>query len=99
MIDDIGDLSYHIHFEPGKMERVHQIGSEKYTEFLKVLRDAGASKVVHCSVINKYDMDTVYITEKEDLAKLGKEIQLDIDFWENLEILDYGESSIRFCQG
>ena len=59
---------------------------KKYTEFLKVLRDAGASKVVHCSVINKYDMDTVYITEKEDLAKLGKEIQLDIDFWENLEI-------------
>ena len=100
MIDDIGDLSYHIHFEPGKKWKEYTNSEvKKYTEFLKVLRDAGASKVVHCSVINKYDMDTVYITEKEDLAKLGKEIQLDIDFWENLEILDYGESSIRFLPG
>lgn len=100
MIDDVGDIAYHIHFEPGKKWKEYTQGQvAKYTNFLDVLRDVGADKVVHCSVVNKYDMDTVYITEKEDLAKLGSEIQLDIQYWKNLKTLDYGESSIRFLPG
>ncbi|EMG45525.1 hypothetical protein G210_4291 [Candida maltosa Xu316] len=100
MIDDVGDIAYHIHFEPGKKWKEYNQGEVgKYTEFLKVLRDVGADKVVHCSIVNKYDMDTVYITEKEDLAKLGSEIQSDIQYWGNLKVLDYGESSIRFLPG
>lgn len=100
MIDDVGDIAYHIHFEPGKKWKEYTQGQvAKYTNFLDVLCDVGADKVVHCSVVNKYDMDTVYITEKEDLAKLGSEIQLDIQYWKNLKTLDYGESSIRFLPG
>ncbi|KAG7662360.1 uncharacterized protein J8A68_004131 [[Candida] subhashii] len=100
MIDEVGDLAYHIHFEPGKKWVEYKRSEVKaYYNFLDAIRDAGADKVVQCSIVNKYDMDTVYMTEKEELTKLGNEIQQDIEYWKNLKILDYGESSIRVLPG
>ncbi|RLV90766.1 Protein phosphatase 1 regulatory subunit 7 [Spathaspora sp. JA1] len=100
MINEVGDIAYHIHFEPGKKWKDYKPSEIKqYYTFLQVLKDTAGDKVVHCSVVNKYDMDTVYITEKAELTKLGNEIQQDIQFWNNLKTLDYGESSIRFLPG
>lgn len=100
MIDQVGDIAYHIHFEPSKKWSDYTDKEVKaYYSFLDAVKDAGAEKVDHCSIVSKYDMETIYMTDKEDLTKLGNEIQRDIEFWKNLKILDYGESSIRFLPG
>ncbi|CAI5757308.1 unnamed protein product [Candida verbasci] len=100
IVQDAGDIAYHIHFQPSKKWADYTKSEiDQYRLLIETLRDVAAEKVVHCSIVNKYDMDTVYITEKDDLAKLGNEIQSDIQYWKNLKILDYGESSIRFLPG
>ncbi|KAK6456719.1 uncharacterized protein RJT20DRAFT_126764 [Scheffersomyces xylosifermentans] len=99
-IQEVGDIGYHIHFAPGKKWKDYkEFEVKEYIRFLQILHKVAGDKVVHCSVINKYDMDTVYITERNELAKLGQEIQEDIENWKNLKVLDYGESSIRFLPG
>ncbi|KAG2732417.1 hypothetical protein G9P44_004834 [Scheffersomyces stipitis] len=99
-ISSMGDIGYHIHFAPGKKWKDYkEYEIKEYNRFLDVLNKVAGDKVVHCSVINKYDMDTVYITERNELAKLGQEIQGDIEYWKHLKVLDYGESSIRFLPG
>ncbi|KAK6462317.1 hypothetical protein DFJ63DRAFT_319176 [Scheffersomyces coipomensis] len=97
---EVGDIGYHIHFAPGRKWKDYQeVEVEQYKKFLEVLGGVAGDKISHCSIINKYDMDTVYLTEKNELAKLGQEIQEDISRWKNLKVLDYGESSIRFLPG
>ncbi|ODV77481.1 L domain-like protein [Suhomyces tanzawaensis NRRL Y-17324] len=98
---DFDEISYHIHFAPEKKWKSDYTESEKYQyhQFINILDKYVCDKIVHCSIINKYDMDTVYITERNELTKLGQEIQQDIEKWKNLRILDYGESSIRFLPG
>lgn len=95
------DISYHIHFAPDKKWNTDYTEQEKseYMRFLEVLNKMCGDKIHQCSIINKYDMDTVYITDQNDLSKLGQEIQDDFGYWKNLKILDYGESSIRFLPG
>jgi len=101
VIKKIPDISYHVHFAPDKKWKTDYSSEEKqqYRRFLDVLNKTASENVRQCSVINKYDMDTVYLTEKEDLETLGEEIQLDVAYWKNLKIFDYGESSIRFLPG
>lgn len=95
------DVNYHIQFAPDKKWKQDYSDDEKaeYKRFIDTLHRAFGDKIAHCSIINKYDMDTVYLTERSDLAKLGQEIQDDIIHWKNLKVLDYGESSIRFLPG
>lgn len=94
------EVGYHTVFNKSKKwadyseeERDH------YHMFLKSLNDVCGDKVTHCSLVGKYDSSTVYITEKDDLVKLGQEIQEDIGFWKNLKVCDYGENCIRFLPG
>lgn len=101
IIKKIPDISYLVHFSPSKKWRTGYKLQEKqqYNQFLQVLNDVAGDNVVQCSILNKYDMDTVYITDERELDTLGTEIQHDIKLWKNLKILDFGESSIRFLPG
>lgn len=99
--DKFTEVNYHIQFAPDKKWKDDYTLYEKaeYKRFIEVLNWAFGPKIKHCSIINKYDMDTVYVTERNELTKLGQEIQDDIIHWKNLRVLDYGESSIRFLPG
>jgi flagellar basal body rod protein FlgF len=101
VVKKIPDISYHVHFAPDKKWKTDYSSEEKqqYRRFLDVLNNTASENVHQSSIINKYDMDTVYLTEKEDLETLGEEIQQDVAYWKNLKIFDYGESSIRFLPG
>lgn len=93
-------ISYHIVFDPSKRWSEYPEGDiAQYEAFIDVLAKNHASKVVQCSLVNKYNKSTVYITEKEDLVKLGQEIQGDVSRWPNLRVFDYGENCIRFLPG
>ncbi|CAK9435578.1 uncharacterized protein LODBEIA_P03050 [Lodderomyces beijingensis] len=100
MLAKVPDIGYHIHFQPGKeWSQYSQEELDGYFGFLRTLRDVAGDKVTHCSIVNKYDMDTMHITDKEGLEKLGREIQSDIQYWKNLKFLDFSESSLRSFQG
>lgn len=94
------EIAYHFIFEKGKKWASYtQAEKTLYENFLACLNRVAGEKVTQCSLVNKYDMSTVYVTEKEDLARLGQEIQADCDYWKNLKIFDYGENCIRFLPG
>lgn len=101
LIDKISEIGYHLHFDPQKKWQTDykDFEKEEYKRFLEVLNKVAGSKVTQCSIINKYEINTIYLTEKNDLAKLGQEIQEDIIHWLNLRIFDYGENCIRFLPG
>lgn len=92
------EIGYHIRFDDKKWSEYLDSDKSLYFNFLSALSKYG-EKVYHVSVINKYHPDTIYLTEKEDLTKLGEEIQDDIKHWPNLKIFDYGDNCIRFLPG
>lgn len=96
----VDEIAYHFIFEKGK-KWADYTEAEKalYTGFLECLSRIAGDKVTQCSLVNKYDMSTVYITEKEELARLGQEIQADYALWKNLKVFDYGDNCIRFLPG
>lgn len=87
------EIAYHLVFD-GTSDDV----SAAYHALLDSLAPH-ASKVTHCSVVGKYNADTVYVTEKDALVKLGQEIQGDVARWSSLKVLDYSHNSIRFVPG
>uniref|UniRef100_A0A0L0NQQ1 Uncharacterized protein n=1 Tax=Candidozyma auris TaxID=498019 RepID=A0A0L0NQQ1_CANAR len=94
------EVSYHIDFDSSKKwSEVSDQEKEQYTKFVEELAKEAAAKVTHCSLINKYDSSTVFVTEKDQLSKLGNEILADVNRWSNLRILDYGLNSLRFFPG
>lgn len=96
----IPNISYLIHFAPNKKWGEYTLPEkDQYYHFLDTLSKVAGDNVTQCSIINKYDMNTVYITDKNELDSLGNEIQQDISRWKNLRILDFGESSIRSFPG
>ncbi|CAK7901840.1 hypothetical protein CAAN3_05S07866 [[Candida] anglica] len=100
IIKKIPQIAYHIHFDFDKnWSDVSTYERDAYKRFLSVLSTAAASQVHQCSIINKYELNTIYLTDKQDLAKLGQEIQEDCANWPNLKICDYGENFIRFFPG
>lgn len=96
----IPDIAYHIHFDYDKSWLdVKSFEKEAYSRFLNVLNEVAGKQVVQCSIINKYELKTIYLTERNDLQILGQEIQEDISKWTNLKVCDYGENFIRFFPG
>ncbi|CAH2351502.1 hypothetical protein CLIB1423_03S07756 [[Candida] railenensis] len=96
----IPDIAYHIHFDYDKSwSDVKSFEKEAYSRFLNVLNEVAGKQVVQCSIINKYELKTIYLTERNDLQVLGQEIQEDISKWTNLKVCDYGENFIRFFPG
>lgn len=99
-IQAIPEIAYHFHFDSRKKwEDYQDYEKQEYLKFLSALGKVAGDQVVQCSVINKYEINTIYLTERNDLAKLGQEIQDDIQNWKNLKIFDYGENCIRFFPG
>lgn len=99
-LTQIKEVGYHINFDPNKKWEDYDEGEKvEYMNFLKTLKNTFGDKVIHCSIINKYEINTVYLTERNDLAKLGEEIQDDIKYWDNLKTFDYGDNCIRFFPG
>lgn len=94
------EVGYHIVFNQSKKWSEY-LEPEKlqYSGFLADLSAVCGEKVTQCSLIGKYDSSTVYVTEKDDLIKLGHEIADDIALWKNLKVCDYGENCIRFLPG
>lgn len=96
----IPDIAYHIHFDYDKnWLEVTQPQKDTYFAFLKTLSTHCSEQIKQCSILNKYELNTIYLTGKEDLAKLGQEIQEDLQNWPNLKVCDYGENFIRFFPG
>ena len=96
MLAEVGDIGYHVHFQPGKeWSQYSKKELDEYNTFLQTLKEVAGDKVTHCSVVSKYDMDTISITEKNQIEQLKNQIQLDIVNWKNLRTLDYTESSLR----
>lgn len=97
-IKAIPQVSYHFHLSPDRKwpSEYTQEERDSYVKFSDALAQVAGDHVVQCSIINKYDMATVYITDPKELARIGREIQQDIAPWKNLRVLDYVESSIRF---
>lgn len=94
------EVSCHVDFsDPHEWSKVDAATKQAYVAFLESLGAAAAEKVVQFSCIRKYDSSTVFVTEKDELVSLGKEIQGDLSRWLNLRILDYGENSIRLVPG
>lgn len=100
LFDQALEVGYHIVF-PRSKKWAEYLEEEKsqYHGFLKDLNEVCGEKVTQCSLVGKYDSSTVYITEKDDLVKLGHEIAEDIALWKNLKVCDYGENCIRFLPG
>ncbi|CUM53395.1 uncharacterized protein AC631_00519 [Debaryomyces fabryi] len=97
---NMSEIAYHFHFDSRKKwEDYQEYERQEYLRFLVVLSKVAGDQVTQCSVINKYEINTIYLTERNDLAKLGQEIQEDIQNWKNLKIFDYGENCIRFFPG
>lgn len=100
LMTSASEVSYHIVFDENKKwEQYSELEKTTYKNFLEELAKCAGDKVVQCSLIHKYNRDTVYITEKDALANLGQEIQGDIDHWKNLRIFDYGLNCIRLLPG
>lgn len=100
VFQSVAEIGYHFMFDSNKKWADYSMEEkDEYKHFLAVLNGAAGEKVVQCSLINKYEINTVYLTEKDDLAKLGQEIQDDIQHWKNLRVFDYGENCIRFLPG
>ena len=99
-LQSMSEIAYHFHFDSRKKWKDYQeYERQEYLRFLTVLNKVAGDRVTQCSVINKYEINTIYLTERNDLAKLGQEIQEDIQNWKNLKIFDYGENCIRFFPG
>lgn len=99
-LQSIPEIAYHFHFDSRKKwEEYSDYEKQEYLNFLTVLNKVAGDHVTQCSVINKYEINTIYLTERNDLAKLGQEIQDDIQNWKNLKVFDYGENCIRFFPG
>ncbi|KAI5951378.1 hypothetical protein KGF54_004452 [Candida jiufengensis] len=95
-IADAKEIGLYIHFQPGKNWKDYtKKDLTQYKNFLKDISEICGEKITQFAVIDKYDMETVYLTEDQDLDKLKDEIQSDIEYWKNLKVLDYCESSIR----
>lgn len=100
IIKNAKEVTYHIDFDSTKKwGSVTDEEKAQYVQFLENLSQEAAAKVTHCSLIHKYDPDTVFVTEKDQLAKLGQEILGDINKWTNLKIFDYGLNCLRFFPG
>lgn len=99
-IKSFKEITYHIQFS-GQKKWSDYLDNEKtqYYSFLSTLGAVASSQVMHCSIINKYSPDTMFLTEKDELIKLGKEINEDIQLWPNLKILDYSGNYIRLLPG
>lgn len=99
-LQGMSEIAYHFHFDSHKKwEDYQEYERQEYLRFLAVLNKVAGDQVTQCSVINKYEINTIYLTERNDLAKLGQEIQEDIQNWKNLKVFDYGENCIRFFPG
>ncbi|KAI5960121.1 uncharacterized protein KGF55_004844 [Candida pseudojiufengensis] len=97
IVDDAKEIGVYIHFQPGKSWKEYSPKDlREYKSFLKYIKDSCGDKVTQFAIIDKYDMETVYMMEDEDKEdELKEEIQSDIIYWNNLRTLDYCESSIR----
>ncbi|GEQ67263.1 hypothetical protein JCM33374_g927 [Metschnikowia sp. JCM 33374] len=70
-----------------------------YTSLLDKFEKTCAQKVVQCSFINRYSPVSGRPVEQDDLAQINKDSHGEISRWHNLEVLDYGRSSLRFVSG
>lgn len=96
----IEDVAYHIHFNSeNNWASCPEEEKLEYEEFLSKLKSTFGTSVQQCSIIDKFQLETIYLTDKKDLTELGQEIQADIQNWENLKILDYTENCIRLLPG
>lgn len=97
----VPDIAYHVQFDYDKnwWTDVKQEEKDSYYEFLKALSECCGDHVLQCSIINKYELKTIYMTDKSELEKLGAEIQRDLNHWNKLRVCDYGENFIRFFPG
>lgn len=94
------EVGYHIVFNQNKKWTDYREDEKsEYNEFLRSLNLCCGEKVTQCSVVGKYDSSTIYITEKDELVNLGKEISEDVVIWKNLKVCDYAENCIRFLPG
>lgn len=99
-IKSFKEITYHIQFSgQRKWSEYSENEKAQYYSFLSTLGAVAGSQVMHCSIINKYSPDTMFLTEKDELIKLGKEINEDIQLWPNLKILDYSGNYIRLLPG
>ncbi|KAG7192505.1 uncharacterized protein KQ657_001600 [Scheffersomyces spartinae] len=100
-IKSFKEIGYHFQFDSRKKwpDDYTEFDKDEYSSFINILKSTVADKVVHCSIINKFEINTIYLTNKDDLEKLGHEIQSDIDSWKNLRLFDYGDNCIRFFPG
>lgn len=91
-IQAVRTVSYHIHFSLKLKWPQDYKEDEKaaYEKFLAVLNTTCGSKVVQCSIVDKYNLGSVKSGDKAAWDKLKKEIEMDISLWKNLKILDYG---------
>lgn len=93
------EIGYHIHFDGNKKwDEYSELEKKEYSRLIEIL-EAHKSKIYHVSIINKYEINTIYLTEKDDLTKLGMDIQNDITHWNNLKRFDYSDNCIRFFPG
>jgi hypothetical protein len=97
----VPDIAYHVQFDYDKnwWTDVKQEEKDSYYEFLRALSECCGDHVLQCSIINKYELKTIYMTDKSELEKLGAEIQRDLNHWSKLRVCDYGENFIRFFPG
>lgn len=100
LFEQAQEVGYHIVFNRAKKwDDYAEDEKSLYREFLRSLSDLCGEKVTQCSIVGKYDSSTIYITEKDQLVKLGKEMLDDIIHWKNLKVCDYSENCIRFLPG
>ena len=63
-------VAFHIHFDlEKKWTKASESEKEALSKFLQNLSSTMADRVEECSIINKYDMVTIYITDKEEFGK------------------------------
>lgn len=99
-VNNVAELTYHITFDGNKKwSEYPEYEKAEYFQFLSLIGNKFGPKVNQVSIINKYDVNTIYLTEKHDLTTLGEQIQTDINNYPNLKILDYSNNCLRFFPG
>lgn len=99
-IGGLSEICYHFQFDPAKNWSDYSAQVRNvYQKFIDTLSQVAPAKVVQVSIINKYNLSVLSLTEKDDLVKLGQEIQDDIKHWTNLRVFDYGHNKLRFLPG
>lgn len=97
-ISKFKEIGFHITFDSNK-QSWNEFETEK-TEYFTLMDNLKKvkSKVTQISIIDKYDI-SVASYDNEESQKLVEEIQQDIEPWECLDILDYGNNHMTSLKG